>query len=138
MEPIPPARASLGAFAVHHHNNRDAGAGRNLWGLTLLCTLSFQWRSANAPVGVAGTQEQGCRCQELDRTSLGARAEPQPGCALFTSREEFTLQRFLCLIAWDYFVFHVVSNERESGADADLKEKRRRKFLSIGFRFPCL
>lgn len=67
-------------------------------------------------------------------------AEPRPGCALFTGREEFTLRRFLCLIAWDYFGFHVVSNERESGTDADLKEKRRRrrKFLSIGFRFPCL
>lgn len=50
------------------------------------------------------------------------------------------MRRFLCLIAWDYFGFHVVSNERESGTDADLKEKRRRrrKFLSIGFRFPCL
>ena len=79
----------------------------------------------------------------LDRTSPGARAEPRclswPGCALFTGGEQLTLRRILCLIAWDYFGFHVVPNERESGTDADLKEKRRsRKFLTIGFRFPCL
>lgn len=49
------------------------------------------------------------------------------------------MQSFLCLIARDCFGFHVVSNERESGTDVDLKEKRRRrKFLSIGFRFSCL
>lgn len=75
----------------------------------------------------------------LHGTSLAVRTEPWPGCALFTGREEFTLQRFLCLIARDCFGFYVVSNERESGTDVDLKEKRRRrKFLSIGFRFSCL
>lgn len=56
----PLAQASLGAFAVHHHNNQDAGAGRNPWATTLLCTLNFHCGSANAPVrveGLAGTQE---------------------------------------------------------------------------------
>lgn len=50
----PPARASLGALSVHHRNNRDAGAGRNPWGPTLLCTLNFHCESANAHMGVEG------------------------------------------------------------------------------------